>query len=121
MNSNNYCVILSGLTPTLCAVTRLLQSILYPGILILLYTLQIKGISPPCPTQALSACQPTASPVCVSTCHDTHVNMCVCKMCAIDECSVFLNEWGHTSYLLAHTTSAQLTPFFKLFDALPLH
>lgn len=30
------------------------------------------------------------------------------------------DEWGHISYL-AHTTSAQLTPFFKLFDALPLH
>lgn len=81
MNSNNCCVILSGLTPTRCAVTPLLQFILYPGILILLYTLQIKGISPPCPTQALSACQPTASPVCVCAHATTHMLICVSAKC----------------------------------------
>lgn len=48
------------------------------------------------------------------------VNTCVCT--SVCETWVFSvsNEWGHISYL-AHTTSAQLTPFFKLFDALPLH
>lgn len=86
MNSNNCFFDIKWINPyLLSAVTTLLQSVLYPGILILLYTLQIKGISPPCPTQALSACQPTASPVCVSECEcahaTTHMLICVSAKC----------------------------------------
>lgn len=60
---------------------------------------------------------------CACGCMSTHgcQNMCVCVcVCSWGVFSVS-NEFGHISYLLAHTTSAQLTPLFKLFDALPLH
>lgn len=98
---------------------------------ILLYTLQIirhitSSLSLTSP-QCLSAhCLPFVCAcecvwVCMDACTRMPVNTCVCK--SVRDRGVFRvsNEWGHISYLLAHTTSAQLTPFFKLFDALPLH
>ena len=106
---------------------------------ILLYTLQIirhitSSLSHTSP-QCLSAyCLPFVCVyVCVRArvggCMYTHacrymrVHKCVCVCVCVCDWGVFSvsNELGHISYLLAHTTSAQLTPFFKLFDALPLH
>lgn len=102
---------------------------------ILLYTLQIirhitsslSHTSPQClsayclPFVCMYVCVRVRVYVCAGACTHTPVNTCVCT--SVCDWGVFSvsNELGHISYLLAHTTSAQLTPFFKLFDALPLH